>query len=145
MSVTQLWSTPALPTLEDSVLDPTGRVNSIVPPLGGTQFMLVGFPPDRVMMAPSFDVPAAVSENLRYAPGLAEKFEPDNPGMHTTDTIDYAIVLRGEISLELDGGRIEHLRAGDFVIQNGTRHAWRNPGNEVALVAFVLIGAARKR
>lgn len=145
MSVTQLWSTPALPTLEDSALDPTEVVKSIVPPLGGTQFMLVGFPPDRVMMAPSFDVAAAVEEHARHAPGLAEKFEPDNPGMHTTDTIDYAIVLRGEISLELDGGRMEHLRAGDVAIQNGTRHAWRNRGNEVALMAFVLVGAARKR
>jgi mannose-6-phosphate isomerase-like protein (cupin superfamily) len=146
MSVTQLWSTPALPSLQDySVLDPTEVVKSIVPSVGGTQFMLVGFPPDRVMMAPSFDVAAAVQENMRHAPGLAEKFEPDNPGMHTTDTIDYAIVLRGEVWLELDGGRLQHLRAGDVVIQNGTRHAWRNRGNEVALVAFVLIGAARER
>jgi hypothetical protein len=144
MSVTQLWSTPALPALGDGTLDPTDVVKSIVPLLGGTQFMLVGFPPDRVMMAPSFDVAAAVQENLRHAPGLAEKFEPDNPGMHTTDTIDYAIVVRGEISLELDAGRIEHLRAGDVVVQNGTRHAWRNRSNEVALVAFILIGAARK-
>jgi hypothetical protein len=144
MSVTQLWSTPAAPTLAEGLLDPTEVVESIVPSRGGTQFMLVGFPPDRVMMAPSFDVAAAVQEHLRHAPGLAEKFEPDNPGMHTTDTIDYAIVVRGEISLELDAGRIEHLRAGDVVVQNGTRHAWRNRGDEVALVAFVLIGAARK-
>lgn len=143
MSVTQVWSTPASPSLDARISDPTEAMKSIVPQLGCTQFMLVGFPPDRVMMAPSFDVVAAVEENLRHAPGLAEKFEPDNPGMHTTDTIDYAIVLRGEISLELDAGRIEHLQVGDVVVQNGTRHAWRNRGDEVALVAFVLIGAAR--
>ena len=145
MSMTQLWSTPALASLDGRTSDPTEVMRSIVPDVGGTQFMIVAFPPDRVMMSPSFDVAAAVEENLRHAPGLAEKFEPDNPGMHTTDTVDYGIVLRGEISLELDAGRIEHLQAGDVAVQNGTRHAWRNRGDEVALVAFVLIGAARKQ
>lgn len=143
MSVTQLWSTPASPALKAGLLDPTEAVTSIVPGVGGTQFMVVAFPPDRVMMSPSFNPAAAGEENLRHAPGLAEKFEPDNPGMHTTDTIDYGIVLRGEIWLELDGGRVEHLRAGDVIVQNGTRHAWRNQGAEVAVVAFMLIGAAR--
>ena len=90
-----------------------------------------------------FNPAAAGAENLKHAPGLAETFEMDNPGMHTTDTIDYGIVLRGEVSLELDGGRVEHLRAGDVVVQNGTRHAWRNSGSESALIAFVLIGASR--
>lgn len=144
MSITQLWSTPALPSLDARIVDPTEVLKSIVPGAGGTQFMIVAFPPDRVALSPSFDGAAAGAENLRHAPGLAEKFEPDNPGMHTTDTIDYGIVLRGEISLELDGGRIEHLHAGDVVVQNGTRHAWRNRSDEVALIAFVLIGAARK-
>lgn len=145
MSITQLWSTPPSPSLDVTVSDPTQGATSVLPGVGGTQFMVVAFPPDRVMMSPAFNVAAAVEEHLRHAPGLAEKFEPDNPGMHTTDTIDYGIVLRGEISLELDGGRIEHLRAGDVVVQNGTRHAWRNQGEEVALVAFVLIGAVRKQ
>jgi hypothetical protein len=143
MSITQLWSTTASPSL-GSIKDPTENVVSIVPDVGGTQFMVVAFPPDRVMASPSFNGAAAAEENLRHAPGLAERFEPDNPGMHTTDTIDYAVVLRGQIWLELDGGRVEHLRAGDVVVQNGTRHAWRNRGDETALLAFVLIGAARK-
>ena len=68
-------------------------------------------------------------------PGLAERFEPDNPVMHTTDTNDYGIVLDGEIWLELDDGRVQHLRQHDIVIQNGTRHAWRNKSDRPALMA----------
>jgi hypothetical protein len=105
--------------------------------------MVVAFPPDQVMMSPSFNPMAAAQENLRVAPGLAETFEVDAPGMHTTDTIDYGIVLKGEVWLELDDGKVEHLKEGDVVIQNGTRHAWRNRGTTVAVVAFVLIGAQR--
>ena len=143
MSVTQLWSTLAAPDIPTTVSDPTASIQSIVPGLGGTQFMLVAFPPDRTYMSPEFNPTAAGAENLQHAPGLAETFELDNPGMHTTDTVDYGIVLRGEVSLELDGGRVEHLGAGDIVIQNGTRHAWRNSSSEPALIAFVLIGASR--
>ncbi len=73
-------------------------------------------------------------------PGLAELFEPDNPGMHTTPTVDYGVVLEGEIVLDLDAGETTLLRPGDVVVQNGTRHAWRNPGTRPATVFFVLIG-----
>lgn len=105
--------------------------------------MFVAFPPDSVMQGPRFNVLAAVEENLKCVPGLAECFEPDNPGMHTTDTVDYGIVLEGEIWLELDDGQVQHLRKHDVVVQNGTRHAWRNKNEQPALMAFVLIGARR--
>ena len=67
------------------------------------------------------------------------EFEPD--GMHRTPTVDYGIVLDGEIWLELDEGRSALLRQHDVVVQNGTRHAWRNKSNRPATLAFVLIGA----
>ena len=78
-------------------------------------------------------------ENLQACPGLAETFEPD--GMHCTATVDYGIVLDGELWLELDDGRAELLTQHDIVVQNGTRHAWRNKSNRPATIAFVLIGA----
>ena len=143
MSNTQVWSTQPLPSLAAEVTDPTLAQRSVVPLPGGTQFLVVEFPPDRVFQSPQFDGRAATEENLQCVPGLAECFEPDNPGMHTTDTIDYAIVLDGEIWLELDDGRAQLLRKHDVVVQNGTRHAWRNRGERVALMAFVLIGADR--
>ena len=64
--------------------------------------------------------------------------------MHTTDTIDYGIVLSGEIWLEVDDGEETRLRQHDVVIQNGTRHAWRNKSSAPATAAFVLIGVERK-
>ncbi|CAM5299683.1 hypothetical protein SPURM210S_04146 [Streptomyces purpurascens] len=71
--------------------------------------------------------------------GIAELIEPD--GMHATTTVDYGIVLTGEIVLELDDGHRTPLSAGDIVIQNGTRHAWRNRSGRAATMVFVLIGA----
>jgi quercetin dioxygenase-like cupin family protein len=54
--------------------------------------------------------------------------EPDNPGMHATDTVDFGVVLSGEVILELDDGVEKVLRPGDTVMQDGTRHRWE-PGN----------------
>ena len=64
--------------------------------------------------------------------------------MHTTDTIDYDIILSGELWMELDDGMEVHLKPGDCVIQNGTRHAWRNRSSESCIMASVMIGAKRK-
>ena len=105
--------------------------------------MIVRFPPDSVFAEPGFDPVAAGREQARHIPGLAERFEAENPGMHTTDTVDYDIVLDGEIWLELDDGAEAHLRQGDVAVQCGTRHAWRNKSARPATMAFVLIGAVR--
>ena len=64
--------------------------------------------------------------------------------MHTTPTVDYGIVLEGEIWLELDNGQLWKLKKHDIIVQNGTRHAWRNPSSSPATLAFVLIGAGEK-
>ena len=71
--------------------------------------------------------------------------EPDAPGMHTTATIDFEVVLDGEVWLELDDGVEVHLRPGDTVVQNGTRHAWRNHGDTTARLAVFIIGAHHAR
>jgi quercetin dioxygenase-like cupin family protein len=76
-------------------------------------------------------------------PEFASKFELDHPGMHTTDSVDYGIVLEGEVWLELDDGKQVHLKRHDVVVQNGTRHAWRNKTDKPVKMAFVLIGAQR--
>ena len=60
--------------------------------------------------------------------------------MHTTATIDFEVILRGEVILELDDGAQRRLRAGDTVVQNGTRHRWRNPGSEPAVMAVFMVG-----
>jgi mannose-6-phosphate isomerase-like protein (cupin superfamily) len=63
--------------------------------------------------------------------------------MHTTDTIDYVFIVSGAADLELDDGRKERIRAGDCVVQRGTRHAWRVVGDEPLVLCAILIGAGR--
>ncbi len=87
------------------------------------------------------DHEAAAREYFERLPGLAETFERDEPAMHATPTVDYAVVLEGEIWLEVDDHQTVHLRRGDVVVQNGTRHGWRNKGSQSATMLFVLHGA----
>jgi len=69
-------------------------------------------------------------------------FGPGNPDMnHRTDSVDYAVVISGEIDMELDDGVTVHLKAGDVLVQRGTIHNWKNRGTEPCLIAFVLIHA----
>ena len=77
-------------------------------------------------------------------PGAAEYMEEDNLGMHTTDTIDFEYIISGEVWLELDDVKEVLIKAGDTVVQNGTRHAWHNKGSEPCRMLICLIGAHRK-
>jgi naringenin degradation protein FdeH len=68
-------------------------------------------------------------------------FPPGNTGrMHRTETIDYVIVIAGEIDMDMDDSTV-HLRTGDVMVQRGTNHAWVNRGTILARLAFVLIDA----
>jgi mannose-6-phosphate isomerase-like protein (cupin superfamily) len=133
-----VWNTgsPAVPSE-----DPTADLTNFVPAPGETVALTVSFAPGSVYADPSWDPAAAAAEQLEASPGLAELFEPDNPGMHTTPTVDYGVVLSGEIVLDLDGGETAVLKPGDIVVQNATRHAWRNNSTVPATMFFVLIGA----
>jgi uncharacterized cupin superfamily protein len=140
MSTAMLWATrPGVP-LRDGGPDPTGEVASQIPLPGGTCFVIVRFPPDSVFRDPGFDAAAADAEQRVASPGIPELMDPGDPGMHTTDTVDYCVILAGEVWLELDDGALTCLRAGDTVVQNGTRHAWRNLGTEPATLAVVMVG-----
>ena len=90
------------------------------------------------------DFEALLEELDEKFPGAAKYMERDHPGMHTTDTIDFEYIISGEIWLELDDGKEVHIRAGDTVIQNGTRHAWHNRGSEPCRMVICLIGAHRR-
>jgi quercetin dioxygenase-like cupin family protein len=113
------------------------------PPVGGFRFGLFTIPPRIETIPEDFDFKKALKEMEKKLPGMAVHLEPDAPGMHTTDTIDFEYVISGEIWLELDDGEEVHLRAGDAVVQNGTRHAWRNKGSEPCRIVVCLIGAQR--
>lgn len=119
--------------------DPTLVQASLIPGPGENSLLMVSFPPDAVMAAP-IDPERALDEMIDALPGLFQCFEPDQPGMHRTPTIDYGILLEGELWLELDDGQEKVLRAGDVIIQNATRHAWRNRSQQIAKAAFFMVG-----
>jgi len=73
--------------------------------------------------------------------GLTGQSESKHAGMHRTRSIDYAVVMEGEIDMILDDGEV-HLAAGDVLVQQGTDHAWVNRGERPCRIAFVLIDAA---
>lgn len=139
-----LWETHPDAVVPPKAGDPASSARSWTPDPGGTNLMFITFPPDAVMMSRDFDPAAAGAEYRQVLPGLAEKFEMEHPGMHTTDSIDYAVLLDGELELELDDGLTKKLAVHDVVIQTGTRHAWRNKSSKPATILFVLVGATRR-
>jgi len=147
IEMTELWATDGVPILPIEHEDPTIPMSSFVPEIKGSRFAITRFPsmPELTKaLENGLDLDAFKKEFLEKVPGLAECSESEDPAMHTTDTIDYDIILSGEIWLELDDGAKVHLKPGDCVIQNGTRHAWRNEGSEPCYIASVMIGAERK-
>lgn len=140
MAVSIAWRSKAdgIPVTND---EPIQEGESVLPAVGETTLLIVTFPPDSVRQEATFDLVAAGGESLRLLPGLAEKFEREAPGMHTTDSVDYGVLLEGELSLELDDGTLKALKPRDVVVQNGTRHAWRNLSNLPATMMFVMVGA----
>jgi mannose-6-phosphate isomerase-like protein (cupin superfamily) len=137
----RLWGADEAPTLPNAGSPPTAP--AYFPPVGGFRFGVFTLAPDSVAAPKDLDVQLALAEVEHKLPGLLAHLEADNPGMHTTDSIDFEYVLSGEVWLELDDGKEVHLRSGDTVVQNGTRHAWRNKGTEPCRLLFCLIGAHR--
>jgi len=131
-----LWSTSGQVTVPDPTdADSPAQVNYF-PIDGETAFT--------ISTVPGKSAGFGIGDFFEQMPeGLAKYFDPDDPEMHTTDTIDYVVVLSGTAELELDDGQKEALTAGDCIVQRGTRHAWRVTSDEPLVLAAVLIGAKR--
>ncbi|MFL4476527.1 cupin domain-containing protein [Paeniglutamicibacter sp. MACA_103] len=134
-----VWRTDATP--HASIESAQHPLADYVPGVGETIALAITFPPGSVYADAEFDPLAARAEDLATKPGLAECFEEENPGMHTTPTIDYAVVTDGQLVLELDDGEQVSLQQGDVLVQNGARHAWRNHSDKPATLFVVLMGA----
>jgi mannose-6-phosphate isomerase-like protein (cupin superfamily) len=137
---TLIWVNPSTPDLREKQRFDR-YPESVVPGPGGTSLHFVTFPPSSVFADPSFDGEASRKEAFIRLRGLADHFEKEDPAMHKTNTVDYAIVFDGEMWLELDDAKTIHLKKGDVVVQNGTRHAWRNKSNAPVTMLFFLNGA----
>lgn len=131
---TLLWVTEQTPARFSQGPDQADRQIGIPPPDGGSILRIVDFEPEG---------PDGLSDEVRA--GYAERGAEvgaggTHPGMHKTRSIDYALVMSGEIDMLMDDREI-HLKAGDVVVQQGTSHAWANRGTETCRIAFVLIDA----
>jgi mannose-6-phosphate isomerase-like protein (cupin superfamily) len=137
----RLWGADSPPQFPGSGSQP--KASNFFPPLGGFRFLIFTAPPDSIANPASGDQQILLNELESKLPGVAAHLERDSPGMHTTDSIDFEYIISGEVWLELDDGKVVHLRAGDTVVQNGTRHAWRNRGSEPCRIVAFLVGAHR--
>jgi mannose-6-phosphate isomerase-like protein (cupin superfamily) len=141
-----LWQTtdpPVLASRTANTPDPVLAATTFLARAGTTSIQVVTLPPDASVAVLTAE-PADIGRDFAMAfPGLAELFETENPGMHATDTLDYCIVLEGEVVMELDDGALATVRRNDVVVQNGTRHGWRNRTDKPATIVFVMIGATR--
>ena len=135
----RLWGGDEPPRFPDDGSPPPAP--TYFPPVGGFRFGTFTLPPAGTTPPADLDVAAAIAEVDAALPGMLGHMEPGDPGMHTTATIDFEVVLAGEVVLELDDGAEVTLRPGDTVVQNGTRHRWHNRGPEPAMLAVFLVGA----
>lgn len=110
---TMIWCTDRTPAdivVGEDIEDMGARIIGTAPPPGGSRLAVIDFPPG------------------------------SKPNMHRTETLDYVIVMEGEIEMDLDDSTVK-LKAGDIMVQRGTNHAWANRSAHRARLAFVLIDA----
>lgn len=135
-----LWRTLASPAplqAADSVLEHTG----VLPPPQGTVIRVIDIPPESLDSTERRRQTAAVFAEM-FPDAHHDASHMRHPGMHMTDTVDYAILLQGELVAILEDDETL-MRAGDILIQRGTNHAWANRSKAIARIVFVLIDAAR--
>lgn len=101
-------------------------------------------PPETRRSLDHINTASAIEKIQQKLPGMLDVLERAHPDMHTTDTVDFDVVVSFEAYLELDDGAEVLLKAGDCVIQNGTRHAWHNRSSVKCLIAVTLLSAERK-
>jgi mannose-6-phosphate isomerase-like protein (cupin superfamily) len=132
-----LWTTDETPADISGTADRAAVNAAIAPAAGGSIFRIVDVPPT----PPEIETLAHDHLQRQLGDHLPKRSRPPrHPLMHATRTVDYAIVMEGEIDMLLDDTEI-HLKAGDVLIQQGTNHAWVNRGTEPCRIAFVLIDA----
>ncbi len=123
VEIARLWSTDGGGVLDSSGIERDSSPDDFYPPPGGTRFVRITYPPGFGASDPDADA-------SRFARLL----------MHRTATIDYGVILAGELTLVLEDGSESTLAAGDVIVQNGVVHGWRNTTSTTAVAAFVLVG-----
>jgi hypothetical protein len=135
----EVWTTDANPARVDNGADPTLGPLLLPPPKHGTRIRFVDIPPETTdSHGRSADaVRAGFSEIGDVGASTAHAGAP-HPLMHRTETVDYGVVIEGEITLVLDRGEVL-CKPGSVVVQRGTNHAWANRSDKVCRMLFVLV------
>jgi mannose-6-phosphate isomerase-like protein (cupin superfamily) len=135
LALTDLWET-TVPANNTGDADAAARPVRLEPPGSGTILRIVEFPPDSAWRNTA-DAKAAFDS---IGAGHAKDQHSSDPMMHKTATVDYIIVLKGEIWAIMDTGETL-LKPGDILIQRGTNHSWSVRGTEPCIIAAVLVSA----
>jgi mannose-6-phosphate isomerase-like protein (cupin superfamily) len=136
LALTDLWETKGAPASNAGAGDAAERPVHLEPPRNGTILRIVEFPPDSAWRNRTDGKVGFKSIGAGHAQDRASA----DPMMHKTSTVDYIIVLKGEIHAVMETGE-KLLRAGDILVQRGTNHSWSVRGNEPCIVAAVLVSA----
>lgn len=138
----EVWSTTGSPVVVGNGEDPTTGPLVLPPPASGTRFRFVDIPPDteEFLAHGAAKMGAAFTEIGDEAASTVTEESP-HPLMHRTQSIDYGVVIAGEMTLVLDKGETL-LKPGSVVIQRGTNHAWANRSGRMCRMLFVLIDGA---
>jgi mannose-6-phosphate isomerase-like protein (cupin superfamily) len=131
----EMWVTDKYPPDYSWKDDRAQTKVGLIPPANGTIFRIVDFPPIKPETE-KMDVNTMMKVVGDHAPAKGAPVR--HPMMHRTRSLDYAIIMSGEIDMLLDDGEV-HLKAGDVVVQQATNHAWVNRGKEVCRIAFILM------
>lgn len=134
--IAAIWGTADSPASNAGTQDAAATLFSAELARGGTRFLLAEYPPTAGMI----EEERIQRTNAGLSDAMRQHSGSQRPGMHKTDTLDYVILLRGEMTLIVDTGEVT-LKAGDIVIDRGVGHAWENRGHDPALLAAIMIDA----
>ncbi|OGA71669.1 MAG: hypothetical protein A3G81_26790 [Betaproteobacteria bacterium RIFCSPLOWO2_12_FULL_65_14] len=136
LALTDLWETAGAPASNAGGKDAAARPVRLEPPKNGTILRIVEFPPDSAWRGAADGREAFKSIGAGHAKDRASS----DPMMHRTSSVDYIVVLKGEIYAIMEKGE-KLLRAGDILVQRGTNHSWSVRGDEPCIIAAVLVNA----
>lgn len=139
----EVWQTLEAPALIHArPVEPEEKGLVLPPPKNGTRIRVIEFPPEGEEIRKLTGAEAAAKfKSMGDEKASTSNQAAPHPLMHRTKTVDYGIVLEGEITMVLDKEETT-IQAGDIIVQNGTNHAWTNRSGKTCRVAFILIDGA---
>jgi len=132
----EVWETQGTPAPVDNRADPTTGPMMHGAPKNGTRIRFVDLPPDTNYLADAATRMKALFEEVNNVEGLTTKSNSPHPMMHRTESIDYGVVIDGELTLVLDDSEVQ-LKPGSVVVQRGTNHAWANRSDKPCRMLFI--------